>query len=82
MTQGTTRQPFRQKISLGDKFYMALHQVAQTMIFLTDFQVKGDLSVEDHRTACLATYERLPILKSVVRRKEGRAEKSRDTGIL
>jgi len=71
MQTGTGRTPFRQRISLGDKFYMALHEVAHTMIFLADFQVKGRLSVEHHRQASLATYRRLPILKSVVRGKPG-----------
>jgi len=71
MKNETKEQPFRQRISLGDKFYMALHEVAHTMIYLADFRVKGRLSVEHHRAACLATYRRLPILKSVVRGKQG-----------
>jgi len=63
--------PFRQRISLGDKFYMALHHVSQTMIQLTSFQVKGRLSVEHHRAACLATVRRFPVLKCVVRGGQG-----------
>lgn len=75
MHRGTGHAPFRQRISLGDKFYMALHEVAHTMIYLADFQVKGDLCVEHHREASLATYRRLPILKSVVRGKQGWRER-------
>jgi len=75
MKNENTGRPFRQRISLGDKFYMALHEVTHTMINLTDFQVKGRLNVEHHRAAALATYRRFPILKSVVRGRQGWFEK-------
>jgi len=71
MKNETIDRPFRQRISLGDKFYMALHEVTHTMINLTDFRVKGRLSIEQHRAAALATYRRFPILKSVVRGRQG-----------
>jgi NRPS condensation-like uncharacterized protein len=71
MKNETTGQPFRQRISLGDKFYMALHEISHTMIYLADFQVKGALSVEDHLAASIATFRRFPILKSVVKGKQG-----------
>jgi NRPS condensation-like uncharacterized protein len=62
---------FRQPINLIDKFYFALHEISQTMIFLADFHVRGELSFEHFRKAYLATLDQLPVLKSVIRGNEG-----------
>ena len=64
-------RPFRHPLNMIDKFYMALHEIAHTMIILTDFEVRGELDWETYRAACLATFRRLPVLKSVIRGREG-----------
>jgi NRPS condensation-like uncharacterized protein len=65
------RPRFRQPINLIDKFYIALHEVSQTMIYLADFHVSGELSFEHFKEAYLATLDQLPVLKSVIRGKGG-----------
>ena len=65
------RKRFRHPINMIDKFYMALHEIAHTMIFLAAFRVRGELSGELFREACLATFRRLPILRSLVKGREG-----------
>ena len=71
MVDTTPAKRFRQPLNLIDKFYFALHEISQTMIFLADFQVRGDLSFEHFRKAYLATLDQLPVLKSVIRGDEG-----------
>jgi len=44
---------FRQQVGLGDKFYMDMHEVAQTMICRMDTRLKGNVSLQVHQAACL-----------------------------
>ena len=60
------RERFQQHIGLGDKFYLAMHEVVQTMIYLVDLRLQGNISLEVHQAACQALINRLPILKSVI----------------
>jgi len=71
MEQTTERERFQSTINMIDKFYLAVNEAINPMIALLDFNVEGEMSFEVFLNSCLATFKRLPVLKSVIRGKEG-----------
>lgn len=71
MTEKEQPKRFRHPINMIDKFYLAVHEISHTMIFLADFEVRGEVTSETFREACLILFKQLPVLRSVIRGKEG-----------